>query len=270
MCDVPDPIAEENLSHAWGKAFLAAVRPGVNELVPLSVTVTGFSGGVPNEDSDIRQALDACLLENGNQSCETVASTIFPLALWNPSADRQMLHNRYLAILPRLRRLHPGNKYGLYFERLTAYGWSRDGEDGIDQLDHIIRTRESGNHRRSALQAAIFDPRRDHTDQRQRGFPCLQHVIFTPFGTSGLAVTGFYATQLLFEKAYGNYLGLCRLGRFMAHEMKKELQRVTCFAAVAIAKRSDVTKSALASLVETARGRLPEAEASRAEPPREC
>lgn len=268
MCDVPDPIVEENLSHAWGKAFLAAVTPGVNELVPLSVTVTAFGAGIPTEDDGIRQALDACLLENKNQRCGTVASTIFPLGLWNPDADRQRLRERYLAILPRIRRMHPANKYGLYFERLIAYGRKSDEEEGIDQMDHIITTWEGGNHRRSALQAAIFDPRRDHTDQRQRGFPCLQHVIFTPFGNSGLAVTGFYATQLLFEKAYGNYLGLCRLGRFMAHEMRLELQRMTCFTSVA--KYGQVTKSALASLVQTVRGRLPEARISGTESRREC
>ena len=32
-------------------------------------------------------------------------------------------------------------------------------------------------------------------------------------------MTGFYATQYVVERAYGNYLGLCRLGEFMAHEM---------------------------------------------------
>jgi len=268
MCDVPKPIVHGDLSYAWGEAFLEAVRPGVNELVPLSVTVTGFRDGAPLEDDGIRQALDACLAETENQGCGTVASTIFPEALWNPSADRQLLRDRYLAILPRLRRLHPGNKYGLYFERLTAFGWNKDKEEGIDQLDQIIKTWDGGNHRRSALQAAIFDPRRDQTDQRQRGFPCLQHVIFTPLGEAGLAVTGFYATQLLFEKAYGNYLGLCRLGRFMAHEMGLELRRMTCFAAVA--KYGHVAKGALASLTQSVRDRLPEAGVASAESQEEC
>jgi hypothetical protein len=39
--------------------------------------------------------------------------------------------------------------------------------------------------------------------------------------------------QYLFERAYGNYLGLVRLGRFMAHEMGLQLERVVCMAAVA-------------------------------------
>jgi hypothetical protein len=39
--------------------------------------------------------------------------------------------------------------------------------------------------------------------------------------------------QYLFERAYGNYLGLARLGEFMAHEMGLRLERVVCFSAVA-------------------------------------
>ncbi len=38
--------------------------------------------------------------------------------------------------------------------------------------------------------------------------------------------------QYLFERAYGNYLGLKRLGDFMAHEMSLTLERVVCIAAV--------------------------------------
>jgi hypothetical protein len=63
------------------------------------------------------------------------------------------------------------------------------------------------------------------------GFPCLQQVIFVPLGPSGrngLMVNAFYATQYMFEKAYGNYLGLCRLGTFMAHYMGLKFVRLSC------------------------------------------
>jgi len=42
---------------------------------------------------------------------------------------------------------------------------------------------------------------------------------FTPLGANGadgFGVTGFTATQHIFEKAYGKLHGLCRLGKFMA------------------------------------------------------
>jgi len=133
------------------------------------------------------------------------------------------------------------NRYGLYFERLVAFGPQK-----INQLDHIIQTYRGGNHRRSALQASIFDPSVDHTNQRQRGFPCMQHVIFAPYGDHELAITGFYATQHLFERAYGNYLGLCNLGRFVAHELDLHLTQMTCVAGVA--KIGNVNKGDLRDL----------------------
>jgi hypothetical protein len=45
-----------------------------------------------------------------------------------------------------------------------------------------------------------------------------------------MKVVALYANQLLIEKAYGNYLGLYRLGKFMAGEMGLTLKRVTCIA----------------------------------------
>lgn len=86
--------------------------------------------------------------------------------------------------------------------------------------------------RRSILQIAIFDPSRDHSAAAQLGFPCLQHVTFAP-SDQGLCVNAFYAAQYMVERAYGNYLGLCRLGQFVAHEMELPLVRLTCFTGIA-------------------------------------
>jgi len=61
----------------------------------------------------------------------------------------------------------------------------------------------------------------------------MQQVVFTPCGNGEMTVTAFYAVQYLFEKAYGNYLGLCRLGNFMAHEMGLRLTQLTCIASIA-------------------------------------
>jgi len=75
----------------------------------------------------------------------------------------------------------------------------------------------------------------------------MQHVIFAPYGDHELAITGFYATQHLFERAYGNYLGLCNLGRFVAHELDLRLTQMTCVAGVA--KIGKVNKGDLRDLL---------------------
>lgn len=228
-------IQKTNLSHAWAQAFLAAAERAGGEISPLVVTVTGFIDNRPIETPAIRQMLDQALLNNQALPkkkrflCETVASTIFPQSMWNPSVGREQLFQRYEDLLPGLKKLEPSSKYGLYFERLIAFGPEKKK---VNQLDHIIRTYQGGNHRRSALQASIFDPSVDHTNQPRRGFPCMQQVVFAPSGRE-MTITAFYAMQYLFEKAYGNYLGLCRLGHFMAHELGLRLTRMTCVASIA-------------------------------------
>lgn len=244
-------IEENNLSVGWAKAFLSVMNK--REIAPLTVVIRRFDRGEPMEAAPIRRLLDEALgADQKPLSCHAVANTIFPISLWNPQADRQLLYDRYRQILPRVRK-YPGNRYGVYFQRLIAFGQTPTSE-GVNQLEHIIRTWHRGNHRRSALHAAIFDPNYDHTHQRTRGFPCLQQVAFAPQGSDGLAVTGFYATQYIYERAYGNYLGLCRLGRFMAQEMEKQLTQVTCIAS--LATRGKKTKGSLQGLAEEIRGIL--------------
>jgi thymidylate synthase len=252
MTKGPICIQDTNLSCAWARAFLEATQPTVQEISPLVVTITGFVDDKPTEDSAIRKVLDNALAKNRKQLCDTVANTIFPRSFWNPNQERAQLFERYRDVLPRLKWLSSLNRYGTYFERLIAFG-----PDKINQLDHIISTYHRGNHRRSALQASIFDPVADHTHQRRRGFPCMQHVTFAPDGQQGLAVTGFYAIQHLFERAYGNYLGLCYLGHFIAHELGLTLTKMTCIAGVArIGINKGDIKECLQKLEEITKGPL--------------
>ena len=245
-------IEEDNLSVAWAKALFHVVEEG--EISPLTVVIRGFTDGQPMEVAPIRLLLeDALGADAKGISCNEVANTIFPNSLWNPEADRQQLYERYLRIMPRVLKVRR-NRYGVYFQRLIAYGHDAAFNGGVNQLEHIIQTWHGGNHRRSALQVAIFDPTKDHTNQRMRGFPCLQQVAFAPQGADGLTVTGLYATQYIFERAYGNYLGLCRLGRFMAQEMGRQLTQVNCVASPA--NGGDKTKSYLRELARGVEGIL--------------
>lgn len=221
-------IEEENLSLAWSKAFLQLMEPGIDEIQPLIINITGFQNNIPNEDKEIRKALDDNLLKNGMALCHTVANTIFPISLWNPQKPRHSLYDRYEAILPRLRKCK-GNSYGLYFERLILFGSQKHK---VNQLEFIIANYKKGM-RRSAFQACILDPYRDHTAQARRGFPCLQQVALAPMGDDGFSIIGIYPTQHIFERAYGNYLGLCRVGHFLANGIGLHLKQMKCITSFA-------------------------------------
>jgi len=237
-------ISARNISIAWADAFLETIKPGVDEICPLTMTVTDFVDGRLDEIPFVRNALDEMLLDCSLFNTDTTANTIFPSSLWNPDFPAERLYQRYLRILPILKKIEARNRYGMYFERLIAYG-----EERRKQLDYIIQTYRSGNHRRSASQAAIFDPNHDQTNQKRRGFPCLQQVAFiTNQHTGELSVHGFYATQYLFERGYGNLLGLARLGFFLAHEIGLKLIKVSCTASVA--RYGGGNRSQLEPLVE--------------------
>lgn len=233
-------IEDCNLSAAWGRALLAASAKGLSETGPLVVSVTGFDGaGLFQEDAGIRTALDDVLRCTKKQSVETVANTIFPASMWNPAAPRSQLFDRYQRIAARLRGASRKNQRGIYFDRMISGG--PPGKE--NQIEFALSNYKPGM-RRSVLQVGVFNPGLDHSGAAQLGFPCLQHVTFAPIA-GGLCVNAFYATQYMLERAYGNYIGICRLGHFVAHELGLRLTRMTCFTGVA---KCEVRKSQLKQL----------------------
>lgn len=106
------------------------------------------------------------------------------------------------------------------------------------------------------FQASIFDPERDHKGSSiYLPFPCLGYISFVPNNKDKtLVLNAFYATQKILEKGYGNYLGLCRLGHFMAHEMGLTFERMNCFVGVA---KMEIAKYKLKTLEATVRQTLP-------------
>lgn len=267
---VPDLISEANLSHAWGRAFLIAMR-GTKNLMPLTLSIGGLTNCLPAEDARIREAVDLALTQNQKYSSGISAMTIFPYKFWNLTgrphveAFSELYLNKYL---PRLRARDPRNRTGTYFERMIAFQGVR-GKGGKfvnepkNQLSHIVGLwpKDGGSRpRRSALQVAIFDPVKDHNGSPRSVFPCLQQVSFNYDDAGGLAVNAYYPAQYIFDRAYGNYLGLCHLGYFMARELGLELIRLNCF--IGRPELGDVTKKALRLLEEIVQESLPRSEAS--------
>ena len=262
----PEIIAENNLSYAWGRAFLAVMRRPAHTLSPLTISINGLSDGRPAEDSAVRNELDASLCTNDKYSSAISAATIFPARQWwkADATSRKAMYDWFLEkMLPRLRRRNVRNQYGTYFERMIAFhGVKCHGERveyaTVNQLERLItdwnRPRQHRKRpRHSALQIACFDPAKDLTGQSVRGFPCLQQVSLAYDDQNGLALSAYYPTQYIYDRAYGNYLGLCHLGRFLAEAMGLQFVRFNCF--VAHPELGDINKTALRSLevvVETA------------------
>jgi hypothetical protein len=237
-------VTSPSISEAWRQAVTLALATAKREIFVFTVTVTDLASGVPQEDPRVRNSLDLSLQANGHACIETVAATIFPRSLWNPAKPRKVLFDRYNHIFSRIKQ-HPKNRRGTYFQRMIAY--PNLEEEPFNQLDQVIGTYVGGNHRRSALQASVIVPRLDLNDARQLGFPCMHQVAFLPDGERRkLHVIGFYPMQYLYERAYGNYLGLIRLGHFMAQEMGLELEAMSC---VSVVTKLEVSRQIIEGLV---------------------
>ncbi len=267
MAPPPLVIDDTNLSRAWARLLLQVHDGAGTEVAPLILSLSGFAeAGVAVEDSAIRQVLDTLLERKDRITVENVAFTIFPQRLWEMSrGDRCRLFARYRGTFPRWQAMNRrANGRGMYFERMIMYG--RGPCDG-NQLEWILSQFNCRTGvRRSMLQATTFDPGRDHVTSAQLGFPCLQQVSFEPT-PAGLITNAFYATQQVFDKAYGNYLGLAQLGAFMAHEMGMSLARLNVMVGVAKLERINKSDPDLTPLVAAARALVSSSTASAPQAP---
>jgi hypothetical protein len=264
MNNQPFIARDANLSLAWGKAFLHALSPNYGE--PAMIQVDCPSKEAILEDSQIRDQLNALLRNYGIPTIEQTALTIAPYDRWERMGRPPLpdIKHWYLTqFLPRIQRRCSKNRRGTYFERMVRYTGVRRRASGcqireVDQLEHVLylwrRSSQQGKRpRQSALQLSIFDPAKDHTGSALLGFPCLQQVSLTYRAVGEFEMHAYYPTQYMFDRAYGNYLGLCQLGLMIGHFLNLRFAKFRCYVPTPDIG-SSVTKSdlrELATLVET-------------------
>jgi hypothetical protein len=260
----PKVLETSNLSIGWASVLDCLAKPGVNDISPLSLSITGFDErGVAAEIPAIRNAIDNLLSIKGKRDTENIAWTIFPERYWQMSAgSRETFFEIFREAFPRIQDFNPqNNRRGSYFQRMVDF---EGGGKGINQLKWILDEYDRNpSGRRSKWQATTFDPYRDMSSTAQLEFPCLQQVSFTFSGKDGLVVNAFYATQQIVHKGYGNYLGLARLGAFMAFQMKRRLERLNVFVGIAKMDKIGKTDSDFVALLKVAREELATARGGR-------
>lgn len=227
--NTPLLIEESNLSNAWCIVLDHIVKNTGYEITPLIVSLSDFK-----ESEVIKRKLNANLRNDKFHSIDTVSETIFPNSLYQFSIqNRTEFYEIYKNdVLPRIKKIDIANGRGTYFERLIAYD-NQVKDEKINQIEIIISSLlDTKNNRRSKLQASIFDPTKDHINGPYQKFPCLQHITLYKSESGGLILNSFYAMQYLYRRAYGNWLGLINLGKFIAKESNLEFERFNCFIGV--------------------------------------
>jgi thymidylate synthase len=256
----PRIIQSSNIAEAWGHVFLDALRATSRTRTPVVLSLAGFSGDVPNEDAAIRQAVDEALSRSDRNTVAVSGMTIFPYDLWQHRGRPSWETFHPLCVkkfFPRLKARDARNRYGTYFERMMNFTGQHGGErKTVDQLGFVIGLLRNSQRwpRQSALQLSYFDPAKDHTGQAVRGFPCLQQVGLSHDGDKRIAVHAFYPTQYVFDRGYGNYVGLCHLGSYIAHQTGLQFARLNCY--IGEPHVGDVNKRDLAQLAKLVDQRL--------------
>lgn len=238
MTNCDEIIHGSDVAQVWTKLFARAMEPGCDHLGPTMVQIrTDDARQMVEFDSPVRSAIDAVLRVAGSPRVRETASLIFPYSPWRAKLlDINALTTWYVGeFMPRLKVIAPSQFRHTYFERMVDFNGTGTSESsGNNQLKFILdRCAETGERqthfRQSGLQVSIFDPRRDHTRSAQKNFPCLQQLGFYFLEDGSLGLSAYYPTQVIVERAYGNYLGLCQLGVFMAHQLDIPFREFVCF-----------------------------------------
>jgi thymidylate synthase len=256
----PRVVQSSNISQAWGRAFLDAFQGSPRSRTPLVLSLAGFPSELPDEDAAIRVALDEALRRCKKNTAVVSGMTIFPYDLWQRRKRPEWKEFHQLCVqgfFPRLKARDARNRLGTYFERMMNFTGMRGAEKKtVDQLGFVINLLRNSERwpRQSALQLSCFDPAKDHTGQPVRGFPCLHQVGLSHDGDKRIAIHAFYPTQYIFDRGYGNYLGLCHLGAYIAHQTGLQFARLNCY--IGEPHLGDVSKRDIAQLANLIEQRL--------------
>lgn len=261
-------IRGRNLSDAWLRA--------IDHLRKVGGTATNFCVAFSDysEERSTRKVLDDFIADyraEGQTKGEmypvsTVASTIFPTAFYrwgSPGAESRRrlydLHERTMRVERRMRVKDN------YFNRLVSWP-SSDGP--LNQLEALVLKLTSQVKARSPksswYEVGVEHPEFDvplpggdvrvqspEHDKSLMGFPCLSHLSFTLVGGE-LHLTAVYRNQHFIARAYGNYVGLARLVKFVADESGCTPGEILCVATHADAQLW-LGKAKVGAMLETAR-----------------
>lgn len=269
-------IEAETISEAWLRAVEHLVADH-GKAVNLAV-----ASSAPTENPAIRAEFDAFLRDRRKAGTRvyqinTVANTLFPAALYQHNRDDA--RERLYALHEEAQSVHGRRSQSEnYFDRLVNW----PGPDGpVNQLELLVQ-RLKGQLATSAPKSSVYEAGVSHPsdtplaseeshessspdgelrihapgiDKRFIGFPCLSHISVTlDHGT--LIVSALYRNQHFIDRAYGNYLGLARIGEFLAQEVDCKLGEILCLATHADVQIDKYGREALNHLTKVCRDRL--------------
>ncbi len=243
-------VSGPDVSSAW----LAAVRHLLEEPGEQCSNLGVAIAHPTVERANVRAELEAFAADARRRGLDTpqidtVAGTIFQTSFYRPGAADPEAHLYELERrIRKVVRRHKQNQKGTYFERLVAYPLA-DGQE-FNQLHHVLgRLRgvaSRGERNGNRFELAIFHPQRD---PYPFGFPCLSHISLT-LRDGVLDATALYRNQYFLDRAYGNYVGIGEVLRFLATESGFAVGELLCVASHAKLEAKDYGRARVSDLVD--------------------
>lgn len=244
--NAPTVIVDSNFQEVWAQALLK-LKANHWKMWNLIVQINCPSA----IDIEIQDSVMQFAKLHGLITPVQVAHTIFPYKYYKQGTSRDMLYKKYWRYF-QFTRTQPHRGWGTYFERMIRY--SPDGNDGhaVDQLSNII---DAINGRSTNYGAAyvIVIPYPQKESKRKMGAPCLNYLTvqveageIQRYCINLLAV---YRNHDFLERAYGNYLGLCKLLEYIAAETNSEVGKLTCISSHAYVQNHKRELESLAGFI---------------------
>lgn len=195
---------------------------------PLSHLVTSFDPKPALPTS--RKIKNACIAA-GAENALGVAEVLFPECVGSAAGDVEPCLTKGLTKIRKLRAAAGKPLSGwsdTYFERLVGQHAERNGnlsEIGPNRVAEIIAKAKQWDHDYHAAFYASTTRAKDKL--RKRGAPCLQYVQAELFAGDQMRLFALYRSHDFLNKALGNFIGLRRLGQFIADRIDRELAEVT-------------------------------------------
>ncbi len=213
-------VVSTSLSEAWLDATRSVYLAPDRKVVHLVVRILEPNLEIPQIRQGAQWLIDSWNISHRSSKhlydIETTRNTIFPLAWARRYPDPAELVSYYRARYTKDGLLaFNNNERGTYFGRIVAYPRG-DHEVPADQLGETVRKlREeiaSGRPKSSRYEINIYSERLDTSPM---SFPCLAHLS-VHLHERRVHLQAVYRNEYLVGRAYGNYLGLAELQRYIA------------------------------------------------------
>jgi len=240
----PSLIIGDDCQEAWVRTCRHLLANG-GEASNLLVTIRDpFQSDSALEDQ-VKRFCDSLGLLRPRQ----VAYTLFPTGLARGRSAEGLFdaYNRNGGFFERVRHRHPGHiRWGTYFRRLTHY----ETADGVvNQLSRVIQAINLRPRLYSSAYTMMIQ-RPGSENVLPLGGPCLNYIalqVRRREEQKRIGLLAVYRNHSFLKRAYGNYVGLGHLLRFICDQTGSEAGEVHCLSSHAYVEQ----KRALRCFLDT-------------------